>query len=194
MSTMKPIHEADDVPRDLTLRLLDSILDDFGISRADGRSEIRLVGTIPDTQHTNSQHINMTLVGAVPSLANAVVACQIFEARGGEAQSITVDLRRSHNYLDPDIGMTPTINSQVGIMGPCMPFGELTREQEITLDMVAGNPFLGGIYETADRHHVVPSAVYVELVYRWSTLLQCPVNDVDVAAAIRKWSAEGSCP
>jgi hypothetical protein len=53
------------------------------------------------------------LIGAIPALANAVTATQINEARGGERQTITIDLRRGHNYIDPDIGMTPSINGQV---------------------------------------------------------------------------------
>jgi hypothetical protein len=58
--------------------------------------------------------------------------------------------------------------------------------------MIAGNPFLGGIYETADGRHVVPSAVYVDLVYQWSTFLGCAVNGVDVAAAIKLWHSSGN--
>lgn len=58
--------------------------------------------------------------------------------------------------------------------------------------MIAGNPFLGGIYETADGRHVVPSAVYVDLVNQWSTFLGCAVNAVDVAAAIKHWHSSGT--
>jgi hypothetical protein len=47
-------------------------------------------------------------------LANAVAATQIYEARGGPPQKIQADLRKGHNYIDPDTGMTPTINGQVG--------------------------------------------------------------------------------
>lgn len=59
------------------------------------------------------------------------------------------------------------------------------------LDVVAGNPFISGIYETRDHRHVVPSAVYVDLVYQWSTFLGCGVNATDVAAAIKTWDAAG---
>lgn len=97
----------------ITLELLDKILKDFGLSRSNGKSTIELIGALPAIERTNSQHINMSLIGAIPSLANAIVATQIFEARGGEPQSVAVDLQRSHNYLDPDIGMTPTLNGQV---------------------------------------------------------------------------------
>lgn len=68
---------------------------------------------------------------------------------------------------------------------------ELIRAKEIPLDLVAGNPFLSGIYETADGRHVVPSAVYVDLVYQWCTFLGCAPNVSDVAAAIRRWTAKG---
>ncbi|KAK4498623.1 hypothetical protein PRZ48_011282 [Zasmidium cellare] len=156
----------------ITLELLDTILRDFGISRSNGKSNIEIRGAIPSIEQTKSQHINMSLIGAVPSLADAIIATQIFEARGGDPQTIAIELQRSHNYLDPDIGMTPTINGQ-----------------EITLDVMAGNPFLFSIYQTADGRHAIPSAVYVDLVYRWSTFLQCPVNQADVAAAIRTWKA-----
>lgn len=47
------------------------------------------------------------------------------------------------------------------------------------------------MYETADGRHVVPSAVYVDLVYQWSTFLQCAVNKDDVAKAIKSWTAHG---
>lgn len=57
--------------------------------------------------------------------------------------------------------------------------------------MVAGNPLISGIYETADGRHVVPSAVYVDLVYQWCTFLRCAPNHDDVAAAIRRWTAPG---
>ncbi|KXT08328.1 hypothetical protein AC579_923 [Pseudocercospora musae] len=136
-----------------------------------------LLGSMPEIKQTNSEHINLSLIGAVPSLANAIVATEIFEARGGESQKITVDLQRSHNYIDPDIGMTPKINGQ----------------SEINLDLVGGNPFLGNIniYETADGRHVGPSAVYVDLVYQWSTFLRCAVNTADIAAAIANWKVEG---
>jgi len=56
---------------------------------------------------------------------------------------------------------------------------------------MAGNPFISGIYETKDKRHVVPSAVYVDLVYQWSTFLGCGVNAADVAAAIKKWDSAG---
>lgn len=95
------------------LEILDTILNDFGLSRSNGSSRIELQGQIPAARETNSEHINMSLVGALPSLANAIAASQIFEARGGKAQTISVNLQRAHNYLDPDIGMTPTINGQV---------------------------------------------------------------------------------
>ncbi|KAF2174289.1 hypothetical protein M409DRAFT_16552 [Zasmidium cellare ATCC 36951] len=171
MSSEKQDSEAATSHR-ITLEILDTILNDFGVSRANGRSTVELRGALPNIEQTKSQHINMSLIGAVPSLANAIVATQIFEARGGDPQTIAIELQRSHNYLDPDIGMTPTINGQ-----------------EITLDLIAGNPFLFSIYQTADGRHAIPSAVYVDLVYRWSTFLQCSVNQVDVAAAIRTWKA-----
>lgn len=99
----------------IVLKVLDDILNDFGITRSEAKTQVELVGAIPTIQTTKSEHINMTLAGAIPSLANAIVAAQIFEARGGPSQKITIDLRRAHNYLDPDIGMTPTINGQVRI-------------------------------------------------------------------------------
>lgn len=95
------------------LEILDTILNDFGLSRSNGSSRIELQGQIPAARETNSEHIDMSLTGAIPSLANAIAASQIFEARGGKAQTISVDLQRAHNYLNPDIGMTPKINGQV---------------------------------------------------------------------------------
>lgn len=112
MSNGKPEQEAE-VSRGITLKVLDDVLHDFGLARHNGRSSIDLIGAIPAIQETKSQHVNMSLVGAVPSLANAIAATQIYEARGGQPQTIAIDLQRSHNYLDPDIGMTPTINGQV---------------------------------------------------------------------------------
>nr|POF26036.1 acetyl-coa:oxalate coa-transferase [Quercus suber] len=143
------------VSHKIVLKVLDNILHDFGLARRNGSSSVELLGAIPAVEGTKSTHINMSLAGSIPALANAIVATQIFEARGGCLQSITVDLQRAHNYLDPDIG----------------------------------NPFLGGIYETSDGRHVVPSAVYVDLVYKWSTLLNCAVNPGDVAEAIKGWTA-----
>lgn len=112
MASGKQDHEIQ-ISHSTTLRVLDDILNDFSLARSNGESSVELLGCIPESKQTNSQHINMSLIGAVPSLANAIVATQIFEARRGEPQRVTVDLQRSHNYLDPDIGMTPTINGQV---------------------------------------------------------------------------------
>jgi hypothetical protein len=97
----------------ITLALLDEILEDFGLDRKHGLSSIKLIGSLPSNTETKSDDIIMSLIGAIPSLANAIIATQIFEARGGAPQSIEIDLRRAHNYLDPDIGMTPTLNDQV---------------------------------------------------------------------------------
>lgn len=96
----------------ITFKALDDILHDFGLTRNNGKSPIELHGAIPDIKQTDSEHMNMTLIGAIPSLANTVAATQIFEARGGDPQKITVELQRAHNYLDPDVGMTPTLNGQ----------------------------------------------------------------------------------
>jgi hypothetical protein len=96
-----------------TLQKLDTILTDFGLSRKEDGSNVDFVGEIPAASTTSSQKIDLSLIGTIPALANAIAATQIFEARGGEKQSIEVDLRRGHNYIDPDIGMTPSINGQV---------------------------------------------------------------------------------
>jgi hypothetical protein len=96
-----------------TLNKLDTILTDFGLSRKKDGSSIHFVGEIPAASATSSQKIDLSLIGTIPALANAVAATQIYEARGGAAQKVTVDLRRGHNYIDPDIGMTPSINGQV---------------------------------------------------------------------------------
>jgi hypothetical protein len=92
---------------------LDTILQDFGLARNASGSDVSFVGEIPSSSTTKSQKINLSLIGTIPALANAVAASQIYEARGGQKQQIQVDLRRGHNYIDPDIGMTPSINGQV---------------------------------------------------------------------------------
>jgi hypothetical protein len=92
---------------------LDEILADFGVSRRPDGSSVTFVGRIPALMETKSQKINLSLVGSIPAGANALVATQIYEARGGQPHNIELDLRRGHNYIDPDIGMTPTINGQV---------------------------------------------------------------------------------
>jgi len=160
----------DHLSHSIALDLLDEILDDFGLQRRSNGSNVTFAGEIPALASTKSEKINLSLIGSIPAVANAVAATQIYEARGGKPQDIEVDLSRGHNYLDADTGMTPTLNGQ-----------------EITLDLVAGNPFIPGIYETSDGRHVIPSAVYVDLVYQWSTFLGCAVNASDVAAAIKKW-------
>jgi hypothetical protein len=97
----------------LALSVLDEILRDFGLSRHKTGSSVSFVGSIPSLASTKSQRINLSLIGSIPALANAVAATQIYEARGGEPQHVEIDLRRGHNYIDPDIGMTPTVNGQV---------------------------------------------------------------------------------
>lgn len=93
--------------------VLDAILEDFGIQRHNNGSSVEFRGDVPAPRTTMSEQVNLTLVGAIPALANAIVATQIYEARGGLPQRIEVDLRKAHNYLDPDTGMTPTLNGQV---------------------------------------------------------------------------------
>lgn len=146
----------------VALQALYDILDDFQIQRPSSSSWLRVVfkGAIPPLEQTRSQKFSMTLIGAVRSLANAVTAAQIFEARTRARQTIEVGLRRSHNYTDPDFGMTPTVNGQ-----------------EVTLDVLAGNPFLGTIFETKDGKWVILSAVYVDQAHQWSTLLVCPLTE-----------------
>jgi hypothetical protein len=100
----------------IALQSLDEALRDFGLSRKSDGSQIRFVGGIPALSSTKSEKINLSLIGAIPALANAVAATQIYEARGGEKQTIEIDLRRGHNYIDPDIGMTPSINGQVNLI------------------------------------------------------------------------------
>jgi hypothetical protein len=97
----------------IALRALDTILRDFGLERKLDGSDVAFVGEIPAASATSSQHIDLSLIGTIPSLANALAATQIYEARGGRKQTVEVDLRRGHNYIDPDIGMTPSINGQV---------------------------------------------------------------------------------
>ena len=97
---------------------LNEILQDFGVTRRINGSSITFVGEIPDLKETKSQKINLSLIGSIPAVANALVATQIYEARGGQPQTIELDLRRGHNYIDPDIGMTPTINGQVYWLSP----------------------------------------------------------------------------
>lgn len=95
------------------MKTFDNILHDFGLSQNNGKSVARLHGPIPAAEQTDSQQLNLSLVGSLPSLANALAASQIYELRGGAPQDVSVDGARGHNYLDPDVGMTPTINGQV---------------------------------------------------------------------------------
>ncbi|TID15664.1 hypothetical protein E6O75_ATG07992 [Venturia nashicola] len=161
-------------PADKTLT---AILADFGLDKEQERrkfgSKVNFVGQIPSVEKTGSEKINLSLVGAVPAAANALAASWIFEGRGGGEQVVDVDVGRGHNYIDPDVGMTPSLNGQ-----------------EITVDLVVGNPFLKNIYETKDGRHVVLSAVYVDLVYQWSSFLGCSVLEQDVKDAVGKWNAK----
>ncbi|KAF2762065.1 CoA-transferase family III [Pseudovirgaria hyperparasitica] len=160
---------------EVALRTLQDILLDFNIPlpTSEKGPTISFIGGIPPVSETKSEKINLSLIGTIPALANAVTAAQIWEARGGKRQCVESDLRRGHNYIDPDIGMTPSLNGQ-----------------EIPLDMVAGNPFLFNIFETRDGRSVVLSAVYVDLVYRWSAFLGCSVAESAVRNAVRKWNSE----
>ena len=158
--------------QDLAYSALDDLLADFGLDHSQADSKIQFVNNIPPKAATKSQHINLTLVGAIPSAANALVAARIFEQRGGEPQTITIDLRKSHNYIDPDIGMTPSINGQ-----------------EIPHDVVVGNPFLRNIFQTKDGRHVVISAVYVDLVYKWTAFLGCSVLESSVRETVKNWNS-----
>lgn len=156
----------------IALEALGGYLSEFGITLPEGA--VSFVGGIPPPEQTHSEKFNLSLIGAVPSVANAAVAAQIFEARGGAPQKIEADLRRGHNYIDPDIGMTPSLNGQ-----------------EITLDLVAGNPFTTNIFETKDARFVLLSAVYVDLAYQWSAFLGCTMAESDVRAKVKQWHSSG---
>jgi hypothetical protein len=38
---------------------------------------------------------------------------------------------------------------------------------------------------------VILSTVYVDLVYHWTAFLGCSVQEQDVRAAVKKWTAHG---
>lgn len=154
------------------LKALGGYLSEFGITIPE--DAVSFVGSIPPSEQTHSEKFNLSLIGALPSVANAAVAAQIYEARGGAPQMVEADLRRGHNYIDPDIGMTPSLNGQ-----------------EITLDLVAGNPFTTNIFETKDGRFVLLSAVYVDLAYQWSAFLGCTMAESDVRAKVKQWKASG---
>ena len=99
-----------------TLEVLDTILGDFALHRDSHGSVVDFTGDRPKPSTVKGDKLDLTLIGAVPALANAVAATQIYEARGGRPQKIEVDLRRGHNYIDSDIGTTPTINGQVSAL------------------------------------------------------------------------------
>lgn len=147
---------------------------DIFIPKSTGGVDVVFHSALPDPQTTESEKLNLALIGAIPAAANAVTAAEIFRCRGGPGQRVEVDLRRGHNYIDPDIGMTPTLNGQ-----------------EISLDVVVGNPFLRNIYQTKDDKYVVLSAVYVDLVYQWTAFLGCSVVESDVEEKVKSWTAEG---
>lgn len=94
--------------------ILNQLLEDFGLRKdeEDGGNVI-FEGDLPALASTESKHLLLSLVGALPATANALAAARILELRGGPAQTITTDLRKGHNYIDPNIGMRPTINGQV---------------------------------------------------------------------------------
>lgn len=154
------------------LEALGGYLSEFGITLPE--DAVSFIGSIPPPEETHSEKFNLSLVGAIPSVANAVVAAQVFEARGGAPQKVEADLRRGHNYIDPDVGMTPSLNGQ-----------------EITLDLVAGNPFTLNIFETKDGRFVILSAVYVDLAYQWSAFLGSSMAESDVRAKVKQWNASG---
>lgn len=154
------------------IEALGGYLSEFGITITE--DAVSFVGRIPPPEQTHSEKFNLSLIGAVPSVANAAIAAQIYEARGGAPQTVEADLRRGHNYIDPDIGMTPSLNGQ-----------------EIALDLVAGNPFTTNIFETKDGCFVLLSAVYVDLAYQWSAFLGCTMAESDVRSKVKQWKASG---
>ncbi|CAK1361730.1 hypothetical protein CB0940_02933 [Cercospora beticola] len=160
--------------RQIAEQTLQDVLNDFDIKLPSHVQNfaIDFPYPIPSPEETNSEKLNLSLVGAIPACANAIIAAAIFQARGGAAQRVGIDLRRGHNYIDPDIGMTPSLN-----------------RQEVPLDVVFGNPFLKNIYETEDHKYAVLSAVYVDLVYQWSAFLGCSVAQSAVAEAVKSWNA-----
>lgn len=55
----------------MTLKYLDA-LNEFGLSGSNGASEVEVQGALLAIDDPNSQHINMALTGAIPSLANGI--------------------------------------------------------------------------------------------------------------------------
>lgn len=168
------VNKKSDRSGDIALEALEGFLSEFGITLPEGA--VSFVGSIPPPEQTHSEKLNLSLVGTIPSVANAAVAAQIFEARGGAPQTVEADLRRGHNYIDPDIGMTPSLNGQ-----------------EITRDLLAGNPFSTNIFETKDQKFVLLSAVYVDLAYQWTAFLGCTMAESDVRSKVKSWNALGTC-
>lgn len=158
---------------DIALQSLETYVSEFGVALPAGA--VSFVGSIPPPRQTRSEKLNLSLIGTIPSAANAAIAAQIFEARGGSPQTVEADLRRGHNYIDPDIGMTPSLNGQ-----------------EITRDLLAGNPFTTNIFETRDNEFVILSAVYVDLAYQWTAFLGCTMAQSDVRSKVKMWNASGA--
>jgi len=67
----------------------------------------------------------------------------------------------------------------------------ISLSQEITLGIIAGNPFNSNIFETKDGKFVLLSAVYVDLVYQWIAFLGCSIAVEDIRYAVKKWNAKG---
>ncbi|PVH87116.1 CoA-transferase family III [Cadophora sp. DSE1049] len=140
--------------------LLDKLLADFGASRENGKSTVKFTNPLPPSSTHQSSKINLSLAGSIPSTACVVLASQIHEARTGQSQTITTDLSRGGSYIDPDEGMTPSLNGQ-----------------EIPVDVVIGNPFLKNIFETRDGRFVL-------------TLLGCGPEEGDVKERVGRWEAD----
>ena len=150
------------------LTVLDDLLSDVGLSRAETGGRVSFAGQDPILP---AAHRLGACIG-IPIMAAAVAAVAIHRHRGGPGQDLELDLRQAVHGITPGAFWHPTLN------------GELAPHP-----LVLDNPFLLTPYRTADGRRVMASGVYPHLAAKWCRFLDVPPDAAKVAAAIQRWDA-----
>ncbi len=150
------------------LAVLDGLLSDVGLSRAETGSAVSFAGQDPILP---AAHRLGACIG-IPIMAGAVTAVAFHRHRGGPGQDLELDLRQAVHGINPAAFWHPTLN------------GELAPHP-----LVLDNPFLLTPYRTADDRWVMASGVYPHLAAKWCRFLDVPPDAARVAAAIQRWDA-----
>jgi crotonobetainyl-CoA:carnitine CoA-transferase CaiB-like acyl-CoA transferase len=147
---------------------LEEVLGAVGMSVADAGGRVSHIGADPVV----GSPLRIGGAATIALLAKSVAAAALHRWRGGPAQDIAVDLRRTPHRLSPFYD------------------GKWERlgRYPIRTSLEAGNATANSFYRTADGRWVLPQALYPGLRLRTQELLGVPLTTAAVTEAIGRWN------